>query len=90
MSKINYTERIGENIKLLRGYHNVSREELAEAAKLAPSYIAALENPNQSKSPSISALERIATALKTTPGKILDSEPPNTRKYIEENLLINY
>lgn len=58
-------KRLGEQIKRLREQRGLSQQALAEAAGLSRIYIAKLE-AGERASPSMPALERIATALGVT------------------------
>ncbi len=64
--------RLGRKIKELRSKRNITQEELAELIKTSYKYIQRIE----SKTPPdirLSTIERIATALKTSPSNLLKS-----------------
>ncbi len=69
-TKIN--SKLGKKIKELRCKRKVTQEELAELIKTSYKYIQRIE----SKTPPdirLSTIERIATALKTSPSNLLKS-----------------
>ena len=62
--------KFGRKIKELRGKRKITQEQLAEITKTSYKYIQRIEG----KTPPdvrLSTVERIATALKTTPPKLL-------------------
>ncbi len=62
---------LGKKIKELRSKRKITQEELAERIKTSYKYVQRIESQ---KPPDIrlSTLKRIATALKTTPARLLE------------------
>ncbi|MGT2925278.1 helix-turn-helix domain-containing protein [Streptococcus caviae] len=60
---------VSHNIRYFRTQRNLSQEKLAELSQLHRTYISDLEMGN--RNPSIKTLEKIASALKIAPYKLL-------------------
>ena len=83
--RVDYLENFRHNLRLLRQHRKYSRAELARRAGITPQYIATLESGDAQKSPSLEKLVKIANALGTTPGKLLEvKSSTDLRKYIRE------
>lgn len=63
-------ERLAGNMKRLRKERGWSQEALADAAGLDRTYISGIERVV--KNPTISVVERVASALECTLGQLLD------------------
>jgi transcriptional regulator with XRE-family HTH domain len=63
-------QRLARNIKRLRAQKGLSQEAFAFEAKIHRTYISDLERG--ARNPTITVVERIARALDTTPGRLLD------------------
>ena len=62
--------RVGTNVKAARDARGWSQEELADRAELHRTYISGVERGV--RNPTITVLERLATALQVAPGRLLD------------------
>ncbi len=71
MGNEKYYENFRTNLKLLREYHGMTLRELGEKIGCTPQYIHVLESYSH-KFPPIEKLIKIAGALDTTPGRLLD------------------
>jgi transcriptional regulator with XRE-family HTH domain len=63
-------ERLAKNLRLLRQAKGWSQEVFADEAGLHRTYISDLERG--SRNPTISVVDKLATALGVTPGRLLD------------------
>ncbi len=63
-------KRLGVNVKRIRERRKLTQEALAELASMHRVYLAQIEAGT--KIPSIHALQKLATALKVKPGKLLE------------------
>lgn len=66
----------GQRVRRRRRAMNLSQEELAERADIHRTYLASLESKG-GRNPTIRVVERIAAALKVTPGDLLNMSPIN-------------
>ncbi len=64
-------KRFGKRVRSRRRAMDISQEELAERADIHRTYLASLESKG-GRNPTIRVVERIAMALKVTPGSLLD------------------
>jgi transcriptional regulator with XRE-family HTH domain len=62
--------RFGLNVKAARRSAGYSQETLADMAAVARSYMSDVERG--ARNPTLQVVERIATALNTSPGSLLD------------------
>jgi len=62
--------RVGKAVQRLRAEKGLSQEELAHRADLHRTYISGVERGT--RNPTVTVLEKIATALETTIGKLTD------------------
>lgn len=62
--------KIAKNVKRLREQRGMSQEVLTVRVKVHRVYLAKIETAVQA--PSLDVLERLAKALKVTPGKLLE------------------
>jgi len=85
--EVDYLENFRTNLRLLRTYKGLSKTGLARKLKCSPQYIAALENHNVKKIPSLEKLVEIAEALGTTPGRMLDVNASDFHQYIERKYI---
>ena len=69
--------KLGERLKDLRQYYNLTQEELADRCELTKGYISQLEN--DLTSPSISTLVDILSALGTTLSEFFSKEDENEK-----------
>jgi len=80
---------IGKEIRLRRKALGWSQEKLAEEADLNPKYLSEIERARPK--PSVTILNRIAVALKTSPNDLLDfrlpGESPPDPRILSEKLL---
>lgn len=63
-------EHLARNLRRLRQARDWSQEDLAHEAGIHRTYVSDLERA--ARNPSISIIERLATALGVKPGKLLD------------------
>jgi transcriptional regulator with XRE-family HTH domain len=78
---------IGKRVRLLREEHGLSQEELAERAGLSRQSIVDLER-NDSYSPRLSTLEKIADALNIDIGRVIGVDPVPPNPLLEEILTV--
>jgi transcriptional regulator with XRE-family HTH domain len=69
--------RVGLNVKHLRQDLGISQEELAFDCGLHRTYISGVERGV--RNPTVKVLERIAKALKSQPGRLLDEPSKRVR-----------
>lgn len=62
--------RFGSNVKAARKSAGLSQEALADLAEVARSYMSDVERG--ARNPTLQVVERIANALRVTPGHLLD------------------
>ncbi len=62
-------DKLGEALRLIRVFHDVSITELAERIDISPSYISEVENLR--KKPSLELISRYAKLFDTTPSSIM-------------------
>ena len=62
---------LGKNIKILRAKHNITQKELAKELGITHNYLSMIEN--NSKTPSLTLIEKLANILET-PIALLFSE----------------
>lgn len=63
-------ERLSKNLRKLRQQHGWSQEEFAHRADLHRTYVSDLERA--ARNPTITVVEKLATALGVTAGQLLD------------------
>ena len=63
-------QRVGGNVKRIRGERGLSQQALADKGKIHRVYLAKIEGAVQA--PSLEILERLAKALKVKEGKLLE------------------
>ncbi|MEO9827596.1 MAG: helix-turn-helix transcriptional regulator [Paracoccaceae bacterium] len=63
-------ERLAKNLRLLRQEKGWSQEAFADEAGLHRTYISDIERG--ARNPTISVVDKLATALGVTPGRLLD------------------
>jgi transcriptional regulator with XRE-family HTH domain len=63
-------QRVGGNVKRIRGERGLSQQALADKVKIHRVYLAKIEGAVQA--PSLEILERLAKALKVKEGKLLE------------------
>ena len=63
-------KRLAENLRRLRQERGWSQEEFADRAGIHRTYVSDLER--RARNPTITIVERLARALKVTPGSLLD------------------
>lgn len=68
--RMDIQERLAKNLRLLRQAKGWSQEVFADEAGLHRTYISDLERG--SRNPTISVVDKLATALGVTPGRLLD------------------
>jgi transcriptional regulator with XRE-family HTH domain len=66
--------RLGSNLRKLRQVRGLSQEAFADEAGLHRTYISDLER--YARNPTITVVDRIATALGVSIGALLDDAPP--------------
>ena len=66
--------RVGLNIRQARLAKGWSQEELADRAALHRTYISQLERGV--KNATLTVVEKVAVALETSPGRLIDEAPP--------------
>lgn len=67
---MNIRERLAKNLRLLRQEKGWSQEGFAEEAGLHRTYVSDLER--SARNPTITVVDKLATALGVTPGRLLD------------------
>jgi transcriptional regulator with XRE-family HTH domain len=77
-------KKVGERIRFLRKLRGFTQEALAEKAEISVTFIGLTERGKNI--PSITTLDRIATALSVKLSEMLDFEPPvgNKSKNLKE------
>lgn len=63
-------KRLGRNLRDLRTAKGLSQEQFAFEAKIHRTYISDIERG--ARNPTITVVEKLAKALKVTPGELLD------------------
>lgn len=71
---------LGLTIAALRKIQGMSQEELAEKANISRSHLSSIEAPNIIRSFSLEVLYNIADALNISPGELLNSSFPPSKK----------
>jgi transcriptional regulator with XRE-family HTH domain len=69
---MNYSKRLGENMRKLRVRRGWSQEHLAEVSGLHRTYISGVERGV--RNPTLSIIVQIAAALKVTPAVLLSEK----------------
>jgi ribosome-binding protein aMBF1 (putative translation factor) len=70
VSAMDIRERLAKNLRLLRQEKGWSQEAFADEAGLHRTYISDLERG--ARNPTITVVDKLATALGVTPGRLLD------------------
>jgi DNA-binding XRE family transcriptional regulator len=70
VSVMDIRERLAKNLRLLRQEKGWSQEAFADEAGLHRTYISDLERG--ARNPTITVVDKLATALDVTPGRLLD------------------
>lgn len=66
-------KRFGQNVRHWRKVRELSQEELAERAKLHPTYVSGIESGH--RNPTVKVVIRIAQALEVEAGVLFDGIP---------------
>ena len=75
---------IKQNIRYLREYRGMTQKELADITGVTPQYISALERVGGEKGPTIKNLAKLAEALGTTAGRLVDVRISKTIEQLVE------
>ena len=73
-SRMDICKTFGENVRRLRRAKEISQEELAHMAGIHRTYLSQVER-HGGRNPTIKVVQRIAEALGTTMGDLLDTPP---------------
>lgn len=76
---------VGARIRLLRNEQKMTLPELAEKSGLSKGLLSKLENTDE-PNPSLETLQKIATALNSTLGDLLDSEVVRVKRILPDKV----